>query len=153
MGRPCKYHTPEARLVARRASRTAHARRERARNPEIQLQRWRKWYATHTAYARARVSKYSKSHRLQVLLANSKYRAIKLSATGSCSWEQLQARIAYYSNRCWVPGCYKNFEAIDHAIPLSRGGSSWPSNLRPICKHRNSSKGNRSWRLWVSRGR
>lgn len=70
-------------------------------------------------------------------------RARKLGAPGTCSAAQLQARIALYGGLCWVPGCGKAYEAIDHIIPLAKGGSNWPSNLRPICKHHNSVKGSK----------
>ena len=67
------------------------------------------------------------------------YSALQAQAHGVCNSTQLNARIEYYGNACWV--CGKSYEAIDHLIPLSRGGTNWPANLAPICKSHNSSKG------------
>lgn len=47
-------------------------------------------------------------------------------------WEVLGAK-------CWL--CSSPAETTDHVKPLSRGGSNWPCNLRPACKHCNSVKG------------
>jgi 5-methylcytosine-specific restriction endonuclease McrA len=68
-----------------------------------------------------------------------KRRAIKRAAAGSCSYAQLQARIEFYGGKCWVCRTAP-FESIDHVKPLSKGGSNWPSNLRPCCKSCNSKK-------------
>lgn len=38
--------------------------------------------------------------------------------------------------------------AIDHVIPVSRGGSNHHSNLVPSCKRCNSAKGNKTWEEW-----
>jgi len=68
-------------------------------------------------------------------------RARKANAKGCASAEQIVARIEYYGGLCYL--CGKPYEAVDHVIPLSRGGSGWPVNQRPICKSCNSRKGNK----------
>ncbi len=50
----------------------------------------------------------------------------------------ISMRWAMWGGLCWV--CGVKAEATDHVIPLSRGGTHWPANLRPICKVCNSSK-------------
>jgi hypothetical protein len=60
-------------------------------------------------------------------------------AAGTCSREQLAARWAYYGGKCWM--CGAPATETDHVIPLSRGGSNWPVNLRPACGPCNSKKG------------
>lgn len=68
--------------------------------------------------------------------------ALRLAtAPGTASPEAIAARIAFYGDRCWV--CRAPAEQIDHVIPLSRGGSNWPANLRPICAACNQHKGAR----------
>ena len=42
---------------------------------------------------------------------------------------------------CGLIGLASNFEA-DHVIPLSRGGSNSPANLRWVCSGCNRQKGN-----------
>jgi len=37
--------------------------------------------------------------------------------------------------------CGGTAEALDHVVPLARGGSNLPDNLKPICRHCNSRKG------------
>lgn len=64
--------------------------------------------------------------------SNALRRARVRGAEGHCSTEQLQARVDYYGGMCSY--CQSApFEHIDHAIPVARGGSNWPSNLRPSC--------------------
>lgn len=72
-------------------------------------------------------------------------RALKNGASGTCTAGQLQARIDFYGGRCWM--CGAPYEAIDHVIPLSKGGTNWPANLRPACTSCNSKKKDRDWRL------
>ena len=68
------------------------------------------------------------------------YRARKHNASGTYTLKQATDRIKFYGYRCWI--CSNPYEAIDHVKPLSRGGSNFASNLRPICKQCNSLKGN-----------
>ena len=65
-------------------------------------------------------------------------RARKRNAPGHSTPEKVAARIAYYGGKCWI--CGADYEEIDHVKPLSKGGSAWASNLRPICKSCNSAK-------------
>lgn len=47
-------------------------------------------------------------------------------------------RVAYFDGKCAY--CEAPFEQLDHSIPLSRGGTNFASNIRPICKGCNRSK-------------
>jgi 5-methylcytosine-specific restriction endonuclease McrA len=60
---------------------------------------------------------------------------------GSSGKEKLEQRSAVWGHRCWM--CGSAVEAMDHVKPIARGGSSWPSNMRPICRSCNSKKGDR----------
>ena len=69
-----------------------------------------------------------------------------LEAPGVCTPENLIARINYYGGRCWMCGAVA--DTIDHVIPLARGGSNHPANLRPACRSCNSVKKDRDiWEL------
>ena len=51
----------------------------------------------------------------------------------------IAGRWAMWGGRCYI--CGAPATATDHVIPLARGGTHWPANLRPICTRCNSSKG------------
>lgn len=72
------------------------------------------------------------------------YKHRKRSAEGYCSRSKLQARIDYYGGLCWL--CQLPYTDIDHVKPVSKGGTNWPANLRPICGKCNKSKSNK-WPL------
>lgn len=68
------------------------------------------------------------------------------SAKGECSAAQLRGRFSMFGNKCAY--CGGLAEAADHVIPVSRGGTNWPSNFRPACTTCNSSKGSRLLQEW-----
>lgn len=70
------------------------------------------------------------------------YYARLKNAPGSCSELQLAARSAMYGDRCWLCSAF-DAPIMDHVKPLSRGGSNWPANRRPICPTCNTLKKNR----------
>ena len=74
--------------------------------------------------------------RLKCLTRRARHR----NAPGKATRIQIEARVAFYGWQCWI--CQVPYEAIDHVKPLSKGGSQWPSNLRPICLSCNSRKHN-----------
>lgn len=55
--------------------------------------------------------------------------------------EQLDSRMAYWGNKCWM--CGGAFECVDHVKPLNAGGSDCIANFRPACSSCNSSKRDR----------
>lgn len=78
-------------------------------------------------------------------------RARKLEAGGQATKMQIRARIDYYGGYCAYclqEGKQVPYEHVDHVIPLSKGGSNWPANLRPACAHHNQSKGNKHPSVW-----
>jgi 5-methylcytosine-specific restriction endonuclease McrA len=52
--------------------------------------------------------------------------------------EQVQARMDYWGNKCWM--CGGPFECIDHVKPIKKLGKDCPANFRPACKSCNSAK-------------
>jgi 5-methylcytosine-specific restriction endonuclease McrA len=52
--------------------------------------------------------------------------------------EKLNARWDYYGRKCYL--CGSPASATDHVVPLDKGGTNWPANLRPICRICNSIK-------------
>lgn len=70
--------------------------------------------------------------------ADSNRRARERNAPGFASAAQTQARWDYFGGKCWM--CGDVAVEVDHVKPLAKGGSHWPSNLRPACRLCNSKK-------------
>ena len=69
-------------------------------------------------------------------------RAIRKNAkTIAYSPDALWQRMAYFGHKCWM--CGGSFEAVDHVIPLTKGGVECLANLRPACRSCNSRKHNK----------
>lgn len=94
----------------------------------------------------ARNREWVKNNPLKVLASVHQYRVRFLKARGTCSAEQLKERVNFFGAKCAY--CGGPFNAIDHVIPLSKGGTHWPANLRPACKSCNSHKSASNWREW-----
>ena len=121
----------------------AAAKRRRESNPEKNRNDARAWRETHPEQAKSAIARWRRTHPEQVRALNRAYRARKHSANGYASAEAIEARVNRYGGRCAY--CEEGlFEAIDHAIPLSRGGTHWPSNLYPACTSCNSTKRDRT---------
>jgi 5-methylcytosine-specific restriction endonuclease McrA len=106
-------------------------RTRRAQNPERDRQRSRD-YRKNNPETITKLSRLSKLRRR--------------SAIGFFTEDQLRARIDFYGGRCYL--CSRDWESlpvkqkhIDHVIPVSRGGTNWPANLRPACEQCNLRKG------------
>ena len=133
--------------------------------------RWRKWYEKKqraTAYERAvrrdgllnseerlairRLRKNEQLHQWTIRnpdrwrqhrkRATAMYYGRRRNAPGHASTNQVAARWAYYADKCWM--CRQPATQNDHVIPLSRGGSNWPANIRPACGPCNREKWDRS---------
>lgn len=76
-------------------------------------------------------------------------RARRASAPGYHSRHQLRQRFVFYGGLC-VCGVELDWNEDprtwhwDHRIPLSKGGSEWPANYRPLCASCNLKKHARS---------
>lgn len=66
------------------------------------------------------------------------YRVRKSGAKGNCLVEQWQARWNFYGGLCYL--CGRPATLQEHVIPLKKGGTNWPVNLRPACVRCNSIK-------------
>jgi 5-methylcytosine-specific restriction endonuclease McrA len=96
------------------------------------------YYKNHKDRMRSALRAWRKANPERVVILYMHRRAREKEAPGTTTVEQLQSRIAFYGERCWI--CGEPFQAIDHVIPLTKGGTNWPANLRPICKQCNSKK-------------
>lgn len=86
----------------------------------------------------AQMRVWAKANRVRVRVHEHNARARRANAPGFSTPDQVLARAAFYGNCCAY--CRGPYEVMDHVVPLARGGSNWPANLRPACKICNDSK-------------
>ena len=101
-----------------------------------------------TPAAKARKAEWSRNHPENAVLQQSHRRARKRNAKGTHTVEQAKQRIEVYGYKCYV--CGTDYTEIDHVIPLAKGGSEWPANLRPICRSCNASKGAKHYQIFTT---
>jgi 5-methylcytosine-specific restriction endonuclease McrA len=130
-------------LVRQRAYNRTHREQIRktqtaryARDPERFRKAMREWRAAHPEAC---------------WIQDTRKRLVRAKATGHATEQQVRDRMAVWGFRCWA--CSAPMESVDHVIPLSRGGTNWPANLRPCCLSCNSSKGAKDWKRWIAEKR
>lgn len=102
----------------------------------------RRWYLKHREERLVYAREYRKSNPIKVALALFRYRARLRAAHGDATDEQIKARVDFFGGVCSY--CGGPHEHLDHAIPIARGGTNWPANIRPACAHCNRSKQNKT---------
>lgn len=98
-----------------------------------------------------RAKRYAKAHPEKLQVLRCRRRARNRNAAGFCSSLQLKWRLEYHGYKCVYCGkdVRKNCH-VDHMIPLSKGGSNWPSNLVPSCPTCNNSKHAKTYKEYKS---
>lgn len=111
-------------------------RRQYARNPEPFKKRAREYAAKNPDKVYAQYRAYYERTKPEWLKRSlrgwHKRRALMLAAEGSfteADWESIKLR---QQHRCIDCGEVKKL-TIGHAVPLSKGGSNWPSNIIAQC--------------------
>lgn len=86
----------------------------------------------------SRVSKPKTKPRFAIHLRRAKQRGSVVRSHHT----KLEQKLEYYGHRCRYCKCILDNSNVsfDHAIPLSRGGTSWTSNYMPCCRRCNSRK-------------
>ncbi len=166
-GKPCKNGHVAERLTAngdciicKRSSRSDWARRNRdcynayykrwcKENPqaakEMRRRGWIKWAAKNQEYIAEKTREYAKANPEMRAAATNRYRARKMNCSGSYTAEQAAELLIAQEYLCAY--CDADLrtvkKAVDHWMPLSRGGSNDISNLQWLCMSCNSRKSNR----------
>lgn len=108
---------------------------------------WQRKRRVRTAAQRKRTAQTSaawqRANKAKVVAGAQRYRARKARAGGSFTGDEWTALCNRYDNRCLACGQQKPL-AADHIIPVSKGGSSFISNIQPLCRECNSSKGTKT---------
>lgn len=120
-----------------------------AANANEQRKKSREYYAANLEACRNKSRVWAKNNPTKVIAMNARRRARKHDAPGGTytTAAHIAARWEMFGGRCWICGCPA--EATDHMIALAKGGSHWPSNLRPICEHHNAVKHARSYKEFL----
>lgn len=121
--------------------------RERAKawyndNRERALATSRQSYRNNRTARLAATRTWKRTNPEKVRAANLQYNARSRAAHGHVTAEQIIARVDFFGGVCAY--CGGPYEHLDHAIPLSRGGTNWPANLRPACNNCNLRKHNKT---------
>jgi len=95
----------------------------------------RRYYESNRAVVIRRSREWAQSHPDQHKILRRRTQARRKQriqdAGGHTTQGQLEARLQFYGHRCWL--CGDPWQEWDHVIPVSRGGTDWPANLRPAC--------------------
>ena len=133
-----------------RAYRAAYYAKHHKRIRKATNARRRKHLSDHVEYSRKWVNKnkhkrraWERAHPERRIVSNHKRRAREAGNGGSFSLRQWFALCSVYNHRCLCCGKIKKLTA-DHVVPVSKGGSSNISNIQPLCKSCNSSKGTKT---------
>jgi 5-methylcytosine-specific restriction endonuclease McrA len=125
---------PERRRELKRISAAANYENGRAR--------FLRWRAANVERYRETQRQWRLANHVRVLEYLRRYRCNASRAGGVVTAKQINDRVKFFGGVCSY--CGGPYEHLDHAIPLSRGGTNWPANLRPACQHCNLSKGAKS---------
>jgi len=111
-------------------------------NPEKKREKKRRWYLRHREEVIAQSLQWAKDNPEKKREIRRRRRARVLNAEGNVTAGEFAVLCAAYAFRCGY--CFlKKKLTMDHAIPLTRGGSHTIDNIIPACKSCNCQK--RAW--------
>lgn len=118
----------------------------RKENPQA----YKIWYEANLEKAHASQKAWKRNNKEKVLCTNRNRWALKKGAEGRHSEQDIENILKEQNYLC--NGCSVFLESyhVDHMIPLSRGGSNWPSNLQCLCSYCNCSKNNKTMDEWLN---
>lgn len=117
-----------------REERIAYSRAYREANAESVRESQKAYRIANPEKRKAAQKAWKEAHPEQVRAHNRNYQARKSGAEGSHSSADIESQLARQNNRCFWCGCGLADEYhVDHVMPLSLGGTNWPSNLVVSC--------------------
>lgn len=133
-------------IQTHRQKRAEYMKEWRKNNPEY----WKLWFRKNRKKTRIYEKVYRLKHPGYIKRKNIKRYTRRQKAEGSFTleeWENKKKEYNYCCAKCGVSEeelLNKTNEGltIDHIIPLSKGGTNYISNIRPLCRSCNARKGN-----------
>lgn len=119
-------------------------------NPKRVRASQRKYRSTHADQISQRSKVYRESRPDLRRATKHRRRALMANAEGSHTPKDI--RRLYIEQKGLCAYCSKRLRGqydVEHVLPLSRGGSNYPSNLALVCDPCNTSKGNKTLREWI----
>lgn len=113
----------------------------RAKNYDTIRERRQKWSKEHASEVRERSRRWAANNPDARNAQHHLRRARMLEAGGSFTASDIESIRKAQGNRCYLCGkSLKRSYHIDHFIPLAKGGTNDPGNLRLACPHCNLTK-------------
>lgn len=138
----CKACWSERTRTKYRTTVYAQQKRWRDANPERVAASLRRWAQANPEKVRAKHARQRAAdperYRRYAHTGDMNRRGRERNAPGFATTAQIMARWEYFGDRCWM--CGEAATETDHVKPLAKGGSQWPSNMRPACRPCNGRK-------------
>jgi len=117
----------------------------RCANPQSFRKSSKKYYRNNKEKLLQSQRDYRRSEHGKKLTAEAgrRRRAWKLGAEGSFTEDEWQQVVQLFGFKCANPNCSNPSKPLtkDHIVPLSIGGTDYITNIQPLCRPCNSSKG------------
>lgn len=147
-GKPCKYGHISERWT-RSAACVECVETERKRNPEAYLERMRSWAARNRKRSSEIKKKWSEKNPEARRAITMNYISRKRGAEGKYTARDISRMLENQKHKCANCLVKLNEYHVDHIVPLSCGGTNWPSNLQVLCPSCNTSKGSKDPIKWA----
>jgi len=137
-----EYHRDhaEARREATRAWRASLTPEQRKEHDQKTHQKYRvRRLAQHREWMQRTGYQWHRVNPEAQAAKNARRRTKSRQAEGSYTADDVKALVARQKSRCACCGAKKKL-AVDHIVPLAKGGSNWPRNLQMLCRSCNSKK-------------
>ncbi|SRR6266516_5082938 len=125
----------------KRLTRTPRKRFTQEQRKEARRTTWQRHYLKYREHHNQRVREWQRNNPEKHSAQQAKRRTLKTQVGGFFTAEEWNALCAEYNHTCLACGRSGMQLTADHIIPVLKGGHSYISNIQPLCKSCNSSKG------------